>query len=81
MGLFDQCFAYVAGIKTSEKDPKPFKIERHRFPGSDGRCPAPDLCGIQPLTQIGEARFDLIERAQELTRARLFDGEIESSED
>jgi hypothetical protein len=78
MGLFDQCHAYLAGIKTSKEEPKPFKIERHRFPGSDGRCPPPDLVSIQPLTRIGEARFDLIERAQELARKKQEDQDDEA---
>jgi len=72
MGLFNQCFAHL-GNHNREEEPLKFKIERRPIPGvldHDYRWPVPDLVGIQPLTHIGEARFDLIERSQELARRR-----------
>ena len=65
MGLFDQCFAHLG---VPQEPQLTFKVDRHEFPGGKGELMAPDLTCIQPLTQIGEARFDLIERAQELTK-------------
>ena len=66
--MLRQCFPPTGADPEKLEEPLKFKVERHRFPGSDGRPLAPDLVGIQPLTIIGERRFDLIERAQELAR-------------